>query len=365
MPICRGTVTRRSLLAASLASAAGLALGRRSGRAADAPPAPRAADAAPASPPAAGLRFIEQPEGRLQLIDGDKPVFTYNWGDQLKAGVPADRKRSCYVHPVFGLDGEELTDDFPKDHYHHRGLFWAWNRVTVGGKQLDLWTIKGIRQHFGKWIERRADAGGATLAVENDWVLDIPPAAKDAARLDVHEPTGGDTRILTHVAKETVRLGVHQAEAAGRAIDVEVRLEALAGPPELRGEIKKGYGGLCFRFAPREDTIITTPAGKQDKDSDHLKFPWADLSARFAGRKDVSGAAIFIHPANPGAPDEWTLRHYGFLGPCWPGMEVYTLQPGRPVTLKYRVWVHRGDAAAGGVAAAYTRYVTPAKGDTK
>ncbi|HUU09389.1 MAG TPA: PmoA family protein [Phycisphaerae bacterium] len=293
--------------------------------------------------PAAGFRWVEQPEGRLALLEGDRPVLTYNWGDQLKAGVPADRKRSCYVHPVFGLDGEELTDDFPKDHYHHRGLSWMWNRVTVGGRNVDLWTIKGIRQRFSKWLERRADAQGAVLAVENNWVMDGPP-----------------------VARETVRLQVQRAEAAGRAIDVEVRLEALAGPMELRGEATKGYGGLCFRFAPREATVITTPAGREEKDSDHKRFPWADLSARFAGRSDASGAAVFIHPANPTAPNEWTLRHYGFLGPCWPAMEAATLEPGKPVTLRYRVWIHRGDAAAGEVAKAYDAYrASAAQGDAK
>jgi hypothetical protein len=321
-------MTRRQWLAASLAAAA---LARPAAWAAEAPA------------PAAGLRFVEQPEGRLALLEGDRPVLTYNWGDQLKAGVPADRKRSCYVHPVFGLDGEELTDDFPKDHYHHRGLSWMWNRVTAGGRNVDLWTVRGIRQNFGKWLQRRADAQEAVLAVENNWVMDGPP-----------------------VARETVRLQVHRSEAAGRPIDVEVRLEALAGPIQLRGEVTKGYGGLCFRFAPREATVIATPAGREEKDSDHKRFPWADLSARFAGRSQASGAAVFIHPANPAAPNEWTLRHYGFLGPCWPAMEAATLEPGKPVTLRYRVWIHRGDAAAGEVAKAYDAYrASAAKGDAK
>jgi hypothetical protein len=323
-------MTRREWLAASVAASAA-ALARPAAWAAEAPP------------PAAGFRFVEQPEGRLALLEGDRPVLTYNWGDQLKAGVPADRKRSCYVHPVFGLDGEELTDDFPKDHYHHRGLSWMWNRVTVGGRNVDVWAVRGIWQRFGKRLERRADAQGAVLAVENNWVMDGPP-----------------------VARETVRLQVHRAEAAGRAIDVEVALETLGGPIELRGEVTKGYGGLCFRFAPREATVITTPAGREEKDSDHKRFPWADLSARFAGRSQAGGAAIFIHPANPAAPNEWTLRNYGFLGPCWPAMEAATLEPGKPVTLRYRVWIHRGDAAAGEVAKAYDAYrASAAKGDAK
>jgi len=293
-------------------------------------PRTRAADA----PPASGLRFADQPGGRVALLEAGRPVLAYNWADQSKDGVPADRTRSCYVHPLFGLDGEELSDDFPRDHYHHRGLFWTWQRMKADGQAVDLWTIKGIRQHFGRWIERREGETAATLAVENTWIVDGRPPC----------------------AKETVRLTVHRAEAAGRAADVELRLEALSGPVELLGAEGKGYGGLGLRFAPREETVVTSAAGPQAKDSDRVPSPWADLSARFAGRKEPSGAAIFVHPANPGFPNGWTLRHYGFLGPCWPGLEPYVLEPGKPVTLKYRVWVHRGDAAAGKVAEAWEAY---------
>jgi hypothetical protein len=38
-------------------------------------------------------------------------------------------------------------------------------------------------------------------------------------------------------------------------------------------------------------------------------------------------------------------------------MEKYTLEPGKPVTLKYRLWIHRGDAAQGKVAEACKDYL--------
>jgi hypothetical protein len=59
-------------------------------------------------------------------------VFVYNYGMQLKPGVPEDRRRACYLHPVWTPGGTIVTDDFPADHYHHRGIFWAWPRVKVG-----------------------------------------------------------------------------------------------------------------------------------------------------------------------------------------------------------------------------------------
>ncbi len=47
--------------------------------------------------------------------------------------------------------------------------------------------------------------------------------------------------------------------------------------------------------------------------------------------------------SNPGFPSQWCLRHYGFVGASFPGKTVevdgYTLEPGKPLTLKFRVRV--------------------------
>ncbi len=85
--------------------------------------------------------------------------------------------------------------------------------------------------------------------------------------------------------------------------------------------------------------------------------PWADYSALFVDAKTTAGIAAFIHKDNPGFPNTWLLREYGYIGPTWPGIEWETLEPGRPLRLRYRVYVHRGDVKAGRVAEAYERYV--------
>ena len=86
----------------------------------------------------APFRFKEITDKSLGLFESDRPVLVYNHGVLSKAGVPADRNRSTYVHPLYGLDGEVLTDDFPKDHYHHRGLFWARSEERRVGKECRL-----------------------------------------------------------------------------------------------------------------------------------------------------------------------------------------------------------------------------------
>ncbi len=271
-------------------------------------------------PPA--FRF-EKAEGKfLHLLEGEKPVLTYNYGGALKKGVPEDWRRSCYIHPVYGLDGEVLTDDFPADHLHHRGLCWVWPRVIVGDKEYDLWTLQGAEQKFERWLGEKAARRFAAFGAANGWYV-------------------GEKKIV----EETVRVRVFRASEKGRAIDVELKLEATKEPVTISGRSPvKGYGGFSFRFAPRKETVLTTPAGKEAEDTNLKHFPWADLSAKFAGKDSFSGVAIFDDARNPGFPNGWTLRHYGFLGVAWPGLELYTLKPGEPLTLRYRVWVHRAGA---------------------
>jgi hypothetical protein len=263
--------------------------------------------------PAPGFRMAAIDDGALGVWEGDRPVLVYNHGVRSKAGVPDDRKRSAYVHPLYGLDGEVLTDDFPKDHYHHRGLFWAWPHVRVGEREYDLWMLRGIRQQFVRWTEKKAGRDGAVLGVENGWYV-------------------GDRRVV----KEEVRLTVAPADERGRTIDVELRLTALDGPVSLRGADGKGYGGLSLRFAPRTETTVTTADGRPRRDLNLARLGWADLSATFDGR--TSGVAVFVRRDHPDYPPAWITREYGFLGVGWPG----ELRPGREVVLRYRLWVHRG-----------------------
>ena len=72
---------------------------------------------------AAPFTITDLTDRSVGVFEGGKPVFVYNHGVMHREGVPLDRARSTYIHPLYGLDGEVLTDDFPKDHYHNRARF--------------------------------------------------------------------------------------------------------------------------------------------------------------------------------------------------------------------------------------------------
>jgi hypothetical protein len=280
------------------------------------------------------FRFTSITDKSLALFEGGRPVFVYNHGTiEPPAGVPADRARSTYVHPLYGLDGEVLTDDFPKDHYHHRGLFWAWPHVRIEDQHYDLWMLKGIEQRFVRWLAREADANGATLGVENGWFV-------------------GDRKVV----QERAWFRAAPSSNGERILDIELIWAPLTEPLTLEGAEGKSYGGLTLRFAPRTNTVITTPLGQGKEDLSITRLPWADLSARFAGNEQASGAAIFVAPDHPDFPPEWLTRHYGVLCLGWPGVKAKTFQPGETIRCLYRVWIHRGAAGVDKVRQAYGTY---------
>jgi L-alanine-DL-glutamate epimerase-like enolase superfamily enzyme len=258
--------------------------------------------------PAGMFAFENVGDAGLKLTRGGKPVYVYNYGMMLANGAPEERRRSSYLHPVWAPNGVVVTDDFPKDHYHHRGISWMWPVVIVDEQKYDHWIGRGIKTRFVRWTARDASATTARLAVENGWFV-------------------GDRKVL----REDVEI---VADDAGLAL--KLVFTALV-PLKIGGthEAKKGYGGLSFRFAPRKNTVITTDAGKEAKDTDLVPHPWAQLDGDFANGHAAS--RVEIDKGNLGYPNGWCLRHYGFLGVNYPGLEPVDVVPGKPLTLKYRV----------------------------
>jgi hypothetical protein len=278
---------------------------------------------------------IAEANDGLFLSERGRPVFVYRHKEQLAAGVAEKYRRSTYIHPLFDLRGNVISDDFPKDHLHHRGLSWTWAHVGVGGEVHDLWACEGVRQVFEKWIAKEDGPVCATIGVKNAWWT-----------------------AQKKIMDEWVWIRAFPANEYGRAIDVLLTLKALE-PIQLSGREEKGYSGFGLRYGPRQTTIITTPQGVETADSDLKRFPWADESGKFAGSPIMSGAAIFQHAGNPSCPAGWCLRDYGFIGVSWPGVEITDLEPGKTLTLRFRVWVHEGDAKAGKVQEAYDLFAKP------
>src|SRR5262245_9393819 len=132
------------------------------------------------------FRFEAISDKSLKLWEGDQPVLVYNHGVITSPSAPNAKGRSSYFHPVYGLDGEILTDDFPKDHENHRGLHWAWPHIKIDNQEVDLWSLRDIRDEFQRWLAKDANSKGAELVVENAWFFGDKRVMLETVRTRVH-----------------------------------------------------------------------------------------------------------------------------------------------------------------------------------
>lgn len=301
--------------------------------------------------PAANSEFAFTDDGDgVTLTEGGQPVFRYNYTMLAppEGADPVRFTRSSYIHPLWGLDGEELTQDFPADHFHHRGVFWGWPVITVGDRTGNNWELRGMRSHFVELVEQHADADHARLVVLTEWRFDGDDAA---------------------VAEETATITAYAATEVGRYVDCRIVVRNVSGQPmriagsqSMDGPSRmiKGYGGFNYRpDARRRPREITVADGPLQRDALMVPSAWADYSSATRENPDHwAGVAIFQHPNNPDFPhDGWILRHYGFLGASWPHAVGATVGPDESFTLEYRLYVHRGTAEEARVAEAFEAFV--------
>jgi hypothetical protein len=277
-------------------------------------------------PQLASLQVIENPDRQYDFLEEGIPVLRYNYrtvepGEISKQVSDGNRiyarARSDYIHPLFGLDGEELTRDWSVDHPHHRGIYWAWPEVDYGAERGDLHALQRV---FARPTGRvRIDSGPvfAQIEAENQWMWED------------REP----------IVRELATIRAYRATARGRFIDLAFQFVALKPGVTVARRGTDKYGGLNIRMATPQDqeiSVFTDVAGAKPRRA------WADLSGIFAGKRTASGLAVIQHADNPDYPGDWV--QYPELSWCQPTFPApgsrHPLPLGKPVVLRYRLWIH-------------------------
>jgi hypothetical protein len=283
------------------------------------------------------MRVISDPDrGLYDITENGQPVLRYNHGTvPVPPGIPTNFARGDYIMPLYGLDGEILAADYPKDHPHHRGLGWSWP-VTRWGKEVrDIWAVSGVWARPVAVREMEAGPVFALLRSESVWKW-------------------GDT---TPVVREEVAIRAFRQANGHRLVDIEIRLWALADDVAIGGRPHGGYGGFGLRAQPATQRTITRFV---DPETANFRRSWLDYSGLFEGAKAPSGLAIFEHPANLFYPN--TLLEYpdlNYVMPAFPGEREVLLSRQQPLVLRHRVWIHRGMAKTDALHAVCRAYHQP------
>ena len=273
----------------------------------------------------------------------DDRLFTrYCYGDAPKP----------YCYPVIGPTGAPVTRAYPmanvpgepRDHPHQRSFWFTFGEVNG----IDFWA-EGPGK--GKQVHRdlEATAEGPVLGLVralNDWV---GPEGKKVCE-DVRE------------------LRVHRVPSS-RLFDFDITLRATEGPVEF-GDTKEGM--LGFRMATSMQVAggqghIVNAAGQRDGDTWGKAADWCDYTGPVNG--ETVGIAVFDHSRNLRHPTYWHVRDYGLFAANPFGLKDfikdqtgagrYTIPKGETLTLRYRVFIHRGTAEEAKVAERYGEYADP------
>jgi len=272
---------------------------------------------------------ISETDQGFSISEGEEQIMFYQ---RQHKSMDGKYKRANYIHPLYGLDGEILTDDFPADHLHHRGVFWAWHQVWLGDKKLgDGWaTIDFFWDIYDTEI-LTIDSQSRALRLDVYWKSP-----------DLTDASGKQQPFV----KETTTIRVHRAEGDIRKIDFQIELLALKDNMRLGGsEDAKGYGGFSTRIPLPDGLAFTGTDGPVEPTNLSVEAgPWLDFSGNLGGKGKTSGLAILCHATSPGYPQRWILRRKGSAqNPVFPGRYPVPLSREKPIVLRYRLIIHRGD----------------------
>src|SRR6185312_13814605 len=89
-----------------------------------------------------GVQLLRE-GNRLQVSVAGHSVLSYQaQPDGLPSpGIKPIFLRGGYLHPVYTPSGRIVTDDYPSDHFHHHGIWFAWTKTEFEGRHPDFWNM--------------------------------------------------------------------------------------------------------------------------------------------------------------------------------------------------------------------------------
>ena len=263
-------------------------------------------------------------EDVVRLADARKEEYEHTGVDTFVTASKYAVPRSDYIHPLYGLEGEMLTNDWPEGgHPHHRGIFWAWPEVEYGSKMGDIFALQKVFARPTGNIRLTNGPVFAQIVAENLWKWE-------------------DSDPAENIVREHVIIRVYKATSDARVIDLTIKLEALKDSVTLATRLTNSYGGLNIRMQIPKSQNISYHTSSQDSDPVRA---WSDFNGIFKGATGPTGLMVLQHQKNPEYPGEWVeYPDLAWVQPTFPTPNTrYSLSKKEPLVLRYRLMVYKGD----------------------
>ena len=274
------------------------------------------------------LSFVTQPAG---LPDKNiKPIF-------LRGG---------YIHPVYTPSGRMVTDDYPSDHFHHHGIWFAWTKTEFEGRHPDFWNV---------------GTGSARIdfvSVEETWNGLVNAGFR--SRQHYLDLTDGSPKASLNEQWEVRVYRVGQSGKQYFMFDL-VATQESAGASELKLEEYR-YGGMGVRghrdWKDKSKFSFLSSEGKNRQQGDATRARWAHMGGPVDGQ--VAGIAILDHPSNLRAPQPMRMNPDDpFFNYAPSQMGPFAIKPGERFMLRYRYVVSDGPPDVANLNRLWNDYANP------
>jgi hypothetical protein len=216
----------------------------------------------------------------------------------------------------------------PVGHSHHNSVWTSHNDVAG----VSFWSDRGGGRIEHQRMEQYEDSDeSAWLLAANAWkTTDGKKLLDEQRRIEVFHPDAdGQWRMIIDLefaapGNEPVRFGETPFGMIG------VRMAKTIGVHDGGGRILNSEGQLD------EEQVFRQPAR------------WVDYSGPIVG--DLTGGVTLMdHPQNPAHPTPFHVRNDGWMGVCLTFRGPITIEPDKPLRLRYGLWVHAGAASRASV----------------
>lgn len=269
----------------------------------------------PGVKPVPEVQVVPQPYAQASFQAGGRELARYHFG-------PLQERPFWY--PIVAPSGHPLTrmghPHDPITHSHHNSV-WV-SHDNVGG--VRFWADRNTGRIVHERIEAYEDGPqAASMLSVNSWrAPDGKTLMLDRRRTTV-EPLGSD----------------------GWRMLIDLELQSPGNEPVTLGQTP--FGLIAVRMAKTIGVadgggrILNSQGQHDEKEAFRKPARWVDYSGPVTNQLR-GGIALLDHPGNPGHPTPFHVRNDGWMGVSLNLNGPITIEPGKPLRLRYALWVHDG-----------------------
>lgn len=281
--------------------------------------------------------FVHEHDGKLTLANSPHSILSYHTAtSKPPAGIAAHYARSGHIHPLMTPNQQTVTSEFPVDHPHQHGVFFAWVNTQFDGHKVDFWNQGGL---LGNVRHKRLIDSTAGKVFSGF-----------RAELEHIDLTAGETVVLNETWR-VIAWSAFSDQFPYYLVDLESR-QVAATEKSLTIQ-KYHYGGFGWRGPddwllakngqPGQGCTFLTSLGDDRKKGNHTRPDWVAVTGKVDDQ--LCTVAIFGSSANFQHPQPVRLhpdKPYFCFAPCV--LAEFTISREQPLVSRYRIVTHAGPA---------------------